>query len=209
MDERSSINKSLFGSRLSIVVGIVMAVLGAASANANVTYLYTGPNFTTAFSPYTTSDNVTASITLSAEPGPTFSPIIPIDFSFSDGVQTITNLTPNVAIVNFSFSADASGTITQWNAFVNVTPAPGIVDAIQTVGTPPVLFFFDQAQHVAGTVISNASTNINEVPGTVAGHWTLQSASAVPEPSTWAMMLIGFAGIGFAFRKSRREGSFA
>lgn len=30
-------------------------------------------------------------------------------------------------------------------------------------------------------------------------------SSAVPEPSTWAMMLIGFAGIGFtAFRRSRK-----
>jgi PEP-CTERM motif len=31
-------------------------------------------------------------------------------------------------------------------------------------------------------------------------------AAPVPEPSTWAMMLMGFAGIGFAsYRKSRRE----
>jgi hypothetical protein len=33
-------------------------------------------------------------------------------------------------------------------------------------------------------------------------------ASAVPEPSTWAMMLLGFAGLGFAFRQSRRKMSF-
>jgi PEP-CTERM motif len=33
--------------------------------------------------------------------------------------------------------------------------------------------------------------------------------SAVPEPSTWAMMLLGFAGLGFAFRQSRREVSSA
>jgi hypothetical protein len=33
--------------------------------------------------------------------------------------------------------------------------------------------------------------------------------AAVPEPSTWAMMLIGFAGLGFAFRRSRRKVSFA
>jgi hypothetical protein len=33
--------------------------------------------------------------------------------------------------------------------------------------------------------------------------------SAVPEPSTWAMMLLGFAGLGFAFRRSRRKVSFA
>jgi PEP-CTERM motif len=31
----------------------------------------------------------------------------------------------------------------------------------------------------------------------------------VPEPSTWAMMLIGFAGLGFAFRHSRRKVSMA
>jgi hypothetical protein len=33
--------------------------------------------------------------------------------------------------------------------------------------------------------------------------------SAVPEPSTWAMMLIGFAGLGFVFRQSRRTASSA
>jgi hypothetical protein len=31
----------------------------------------------------------------------------------------------------------------------------------------------------------------------------------VPEPSTWAMMLIGFAGLSFALRRSRRKASFA
>ena len=33
--------------------------------------------------------------------------------------------------------------------------------------------------------------------------------NSVPEPSTWAMMLIGFAGLGFAFRQQRRKVSFA
>jgi PEP-CTERM motif len=33
--------------------------------------------------------------------------------------------------------------------------------------------------------------------------------TAVPEPSTWAMMLLGFACLGFAFRQSRRKVSFA
>jgi hypothetical protein len=35
------------------------------------------------------------------------------------------------------------------------------------------------------------------------------STTAVPEPSTWAMMLLGFVGLGFAFRQSRRKVSFA
>jgi hypothetical protein len=35
------------------------------------------------------------------------------------------------------------------------------------------------------------------------------TVGGVPEPSTWAMMLLGFAGLGFAFRQSRRKASFA
>jgi PEP-CTERM motif len=34
-------------------------------------------------------------------------------------------------------------------------------------------------------------------------------ATGVPEPATWGMMLLGFAGLGFAFRQSRRKISFA
>jgi PEP-CTERM motif len=34
-------------------------------------------------------------------------------------------------------------------------------------------------------------------------------SGSVPEPSTWAMMLIGFAGLGFVFHRSRRKLSFA
>jgi len=34
-------------------------------------------------------------------------------------------------------------------------------------------------------------------------------APAVPEPATWAMMLIGFGGIGFAMRKGRRQPGLA
>lgn len=33
--------------------------------------------------------------------------------------------------------------------------------------------------------------------------------AAVPEPSTWAMMLLGFVGLGFAFRQSRRKVAMA
>jgi hypothetical protein len=38
---------------------------------------------------------------------------------------------------------------------------------------------------------------------------SLPLSSAVPEPATWGMMLLGFAGLGFAFRQSRRKVSFA
>jgi hypothetical protein len=41
-------------------------------------------------------------------------------------------------------------------------------------------------------------------------HFQWDSASAIPEPSTWAMMLVGFAGLGFAgYRKTNGKAAFA
>ena len=37
----------------------------------------------------------------------------------------------------------------------------------------------------------------------------LAFGGAVPEPSTWAMMLIGFAGLGYAALKRARESQSA
>jgi hypothetical protein len=42
-------------------------------------------------------------------------------------------------------------------------------------------------------------------PGTPGGGDTPGGATTVPEPSTWAMLLLGFAGLGYAgFRRSKR-----
>jgi hypothetical protein len=42
------------------------------------------------------------------------------------------------------------------------------------------------------------------------GDFTISSVSAVPEPSTWAMMLLGFAGIGFvAYRRKSKPALIA
>ena len=37
------------------------------------------------------------------------------------------------------------------------------------------------------------------------GNITSINGSAVPEPSTWAMMLVGFGALGFGLRRSRRK----
>lgn len=62
---------------------------------------------------------------------------------------------------------------------------------------------------------TTASTTINGLndKGDIVGFYTSASADAVigfvgtpvPEPRTWAMMLLGFAGLGFlGYRKVRR-----
>jgi hypothetical protein len=42
------------------------------------------------------------------------------------------------------------------------------------------------------------------------GTWQAAAVSAVPEPSTWAMMILGFAGVGFtAYRRKSKPALMA
>jgi PEP-CTERM motif-containing protein len=36
---------------------------------------------------------------------------------------------------------------------------------------------------------------------------TFQVVAGIPEPSTWAMMLLGFVGLGFVGRRRRAKGN--
>jgi hypothetical protein len=64
------------------------------------------------------------------------------------------------------------------------------------------------ASVIVGYYLSNGFNSDGEFLASI-GHGFLASTSAVPEPSTWAMMLLGFAGLGLAFRQPRRKVSVA
>ena len=63
--------------------------------------------------------------------------------------------------------------------------------------------FEDTAGYIGRALVTDIDLNSTVV---TVDNLEVQS---VPEPSTWAMMLIGFAGLGFAFRHSRRRVSLA
>jgi len=77
---------------ISIVVAAALSATGAVGASADTIYTYTGMPFTSALSPYTTSDYVSGWIDLAAplSAGRPLTGIVPVSFSFSDGLQTIT-----------------------------------------------------------------------------------------------------------------------
>jgi PEP-CTERM motif len=76
---------------------------------------------------------------------------------------------------------------------------------ILTFTTAPVFNQLGYSQSSTGT----QSLFFTDLTNGGSGSVTVQSVTpGVPEPSTWAMMLLGFAGLGFAFRRSRRA-SFA
>ena len=77
----------------------------------------------------------------------------------------------------------------------NPTPFIGLLSDSPNITS--LVFFADHGDSGGyGTNLGTVSLNVNLHPG-------------VPEPSTWAMMLLGFAGLGFAFRRSRRKVSLA
>ena len=47
----------------------------------------------------------------------------------------------------------------------------------------------------------------NSGAGSLGGSITIRPAVAVPEPATWAMMLIGFGAVGYAMRRRREWGN--
>jgi hypothetical protein len=70
----------------------------------------------------------------------------------------------------------------------------------QTAGSSNGLFYFVFSPSEKVTSVTLGSTgNSLEVAG-------LSVSSAIPEPATWAMMLIGFTGLGYAaFRRSAKD----
>ena len=61
-------------------------------------------------------------------------------------------------------------------------------------------FTYSSARFQAGSGLLRPDTN-GELGGYFGANFLFEISSAVPEPSTWAMMLLGFGGIGAAIRR--------
>jgi len=124
------------------------------------------------------------------------SPISPISAGqvFTDGT-----------LADLLVMRDATG---QFSAYVNGILAFSIPDlnSITTFSGPNSImyFFVDDFQSLA-----THPTQLEAGSGFIDSITVQVFPSAVPESSTWAMMPLGFAGLGFAFRQSRRRVSFA
>lgn len=57
--------------------------------------------------------------------------------------------------------------------------------------------------------LTQGSRSINWGEGRSADNIIINIGAAVPEPSTWAMMLLGFFGVGVALRRRRKTAAYA
>ena len=83
----------------------------------------------------------------------------------------------------------------------------------------PSGYVSDRALSDTATYTGQATfSSLGVTPGTYEWTWgsgpnqtfTLEIGTAVPEPSTWAMMALGFGWLGFlGYRKTRRDNALA
>jgi len=150
-------------------------------------YQYTGNPFSAVTAPYTMSDFVSAMVTLAGPLPPDFSgTVTPTAFTFSDGVQTITNLTPNVTLM-FQFVTGPAGAITGW--FVSVQIATGFIRTTN---------FLVPGIHDQGGTETGFGVNFDS-PGT----WTTVGAVA-DTGSTLSLMTLTLMALGVAARRFKR-----
>jgi hypothetical protein len=121
---------------------------------------------------------------------------VPI-LSLSPGGDISSNFTDYITL-------DSSGHVTSW--FFSLRNSEG-TEQIYTIGNNnPSLSTCDASCFVTrdeGDVPDSLGNNLEASTSNNPGNW--QVASAVPEPSTWAMLLLGFCGLGFmAYRKTER-----
>jgi hypothetical protein len=166
---------------------------------ADTVYTYTGNTFTSATAPFTTSDSVTGSFTVASPLGANLplGAISATAFSFSDGINTLSDTTSSV-VSDFSIETDASGAVTSWLIVLQV---PGVM-SITTVNEFGVAVedLGGIGEDLSGLPLFGGSNEGD--PST----WTMTttedpSPSAVPEPSSLALLGTGVLGAFCTLRR--------
>ncbi len=178
---------------------LVLALAGASalafgSAAAQASISVTSCNFTTSCSVV----NATSSSTIA------FSDSNPAT-SFNESIVFTNNVAGNYSIT-FGTSSSAINILTA----TLTSPTGQIYTLTGPTGTLP-----DKQYNLASTFLPTGSftfnttgTRVDGQAGSIAGTLTVVN-SAVPEPATWGLMLLGFGGMGFSMRRNRRQSAIA
>jgi PEP-CTERM motif len=183
--------------------------LGAQAANAalvNDLVTFTASGFTSAFGEAVPTDPVTGSFTITFDPTQTY----------TDETSGITLKSLNISLgsalaFDYSPTGNTNGAADELvvggvqagagSVFLSPTVFDDFYLHILTYSSTPT---FQQLGYTTSSSTADTNYFFTDLPNSGAGSVTVTPiTSGVPEPSTWAMMLAGFAGLGFlAYRQT-------
>ena len=122
--------------------------------------------------------------------------------------ELLTFTTDVMGVLNLRVDTTATSdlnNVTFSNVFLTGTGITGSLALTQALLDPNDTFLRNFIPVGAGTFTLNILGTPGTQNGAFGGVVSFASTPAVPEPGTWAMMLLGFGGIGFAMRRRRRQ----
>ena len=102
-------------------------------------------------------------------------------------------------------ATDATNDTDFSNVFLTGTGILAPVSIAQILGDPNETRALNNFAVGAGTFTLNIQGTPGTQNGAFGGNVAFVSTSAVPEPTTWAMMLVGFGAVGYSMRRSRNS----
>jgi hypothetical protein len=120
-------------------------------------------------------------------------------------LSTIMSFAPGTYTLSFDLAGNARGDI----AKTTVITLGSFTQSISLASNAPYALHTFTFTTTGGNLVFSDMSGDNNNIGNILDNVTVATVAAIPEPATWAMMLLGFAGLGFAFRQSRRKVSFA
>jgi hypothetical protein len=124
---------------------------------------------------------------------------------FNELVTFTTDVAGMLNILVGTVGGSAENNVTFSNIFLTGTglPNPNGVPLSQVLFDPNDTFARNGIMVGPGTFTLNIQGTPGTQNGSLSGNVAFTAAAAVPEPGTWAMMLLGFGAIGFSMRRRR------
>jgi len=212
------------GKRTSLLYALALAVAGASSAEASIVFSAAGGNGGNNVQFQNVVGNNTATLSSDTNQGNnvTFTTVGNLLFSPANGAARIT--ATDGSLENLEWHLTNLTTAFDLGVFNINTPnqngASVTIYAYNQLGTEfssNALPLVGNGQHFF-TVDANGTDLISSIRFVVTGGVVddvrqvrldgVESITAVPEPSTWAMMILGFAGVGVMAYRRKRQGAF-
>jgi hypothetical protein len=168
--------------RLSTIAISLLLSTGPSQAVSVVSDIFTGPSSFTVYGPIPSPINIDVFLF--------FDVSRPNELTPDDGYQIVGTVGTQHSIVEVCAQRSATGT-----------------RSCGVDGKPDFFTLTDADRHIYISISAEVYGNFifNDASVSFVLPDNLSVAPPVPEPSTWAMLLIGFAALGFAgYRKSRR-----